>query len=199
MNQDKLCFETIKVKNGKLLNLKYHQKRVDYTRKYLGFKDKLNFENYDFNLPLKGSFRLRVDYEKSIKSFTCKELIHREFKEFKIVNSDLEYEYKYANRDKLDALKTDEKEIIIIKNGLLTDTTIANIALKVDGVWLTPKTPLLKGTLRARLIDEGFLKCEDLTIEDLEKAQNFAIMNALIDFKIIKAEIELGPKRTIYK
>lgn len=191
------CFETIKVENGKLLNLKYHQQRVDYTRKFLGFNDKLELKEHNFNLAQKGEFRLRVDYAKEIKSFTCKEFTCREFKEFMIIESDIEYDYKYANRNELDALKVDEKEIIIVKNGLLTDTTIANIALYVNGVWLTPKTPLLQGTTRARLIENGFLKCEDLTIEDLKKAENFAIMNALIDFKVIRADIELGLERTI--
>lgn len=195
-----VCFETLKVKDGKILNLKYHQKRVDKTRDFFGFKGKLELEENSFNLPQKGEFRLRIDYSKEIKSFTCKEFTCREFKEFRVLKSDIEYDYKYANRDELDALKTDEKEIIIVKNGLITDTTIANIAIRVESDWLTPKTPLLKGTTRARLVDEGFLKCADLTLEDLEKAENFAIMNALIDFKIVKKasiEFELGFKRTI--
>jgi len=195
----RVCFETIKVKDGKLLNLKYHQQRVDKTREHFGFRDKLELKEYNFDLPQKGEFRLRVDYDKDIESFACKAFTCREFKEFRVVESDVEYDYKYANRDELDALKKDDKEIIIIKNGLLTDTTIANIALHVDGIWLTPKTPLLYGTTRARLIDSGFLKCKDLTPIDLKKAQNFAIMNALIDFRTIRAEIELGLKCTIYK
>ena len=181
-----LCFETIKVENGKLLNLKYHQKRIDKTRSFFGFKDKLELQENSFDLPQKGKFRLRVDYAKEIKSFTCREFTCREFKEFRIVESDIEYAHKYANRDEIDALKTDAKEIVIVKNGLLADTTIANIAIKVDGIWFTPKTPLLHGTTRARLIESGFLKCEDLTIKDLEKAENFAIMNALIGFHIVK-------------
>ncbi len=195
-----MYFETIKVENGKLLNLKYHQQRVDNARSFLGFSDKLELNTKDFNLPQEGEFRLRVDYAKKIQSFTCKEFIKREFKKFRLIESDIEYKYKYVNRYELDALKRDEKEIIITKDGLLRDTSIANIALHVDGIWLTPRIPLLKGTTRARLIDEGFLKCRDLTADDLEKAQNFAIMNALIDFMIIeKAEIELGFERTIYK
>lgn len=195
-----ICFETIKVENGKLLQLDYHQKRMNYTRKFFGFNDILELNKQTYNLPQKGIYRLRIDYEKDIKSFTCKEFTCREFKEFKIVESDIDYDYKYAQREILDALKKDEKETIIVKNGLITDTTIANIAIKSNGVWLTPKTPILKGTTRERLLDSGFLKCENLSIEDLKNAQNFAIMNALIGFYIIKeAKIEftLGLERTI--
>jgi 4-amino-4-deoxychorismate lyase len=193
-------FETIRVKDGELLHMKYHQKRVNSTREFFGFKEELEFEESIFNLPTKGEFRLRVDYAEVIISSTCREFTCREFRDFKIVESDIEYAHKYANRDELDALMVDEKEIIIAKDGLLRDTTIANIALHVDGVWMTPKNPLLRGTTRARLMRSGFLKSKNLTIRDLEKAENFAIMNALIDFKIVKkARIELGFKRTIHK
>jgi len=198
--KNRICFETIKVENGKLINLKYHQQRVDYTREFFGFKDKLELKHSIFNLPKKGEFRLRIDYSKEIKFFTCKPFTCREFQKFKVVKSDINYAYKYSNREELDALKVDEKEIIIVKNELLTDTSIANIALQKNGVWFTPKTPLLRGTTRAKLIDDGFLKCADLTLIDLEKAENFAIMNALIGMKIIKKakiEFELGLERTI--
>ena len=46
------------------------------------------------------------------------------------------------------------------------------------------------------------LKCENLTIDDLKNAQNFAIMNSLIGFYIIKEakiEFKLGLERTIQK
>jgi len=194
------CFETIKMEDGRLLNLVYHQQRVDYTREFFGFKEKLELKKSSFNLPQKGEFRIRIDYSKTLESFTCKEFTCREFKEFKIVESDIQYDYKYADRDKLNGLKKDNKEIIIVKDGLLKDTTIANIALCIEGVWITPKTPLLLGTTRARLVESSFLICEDLTIKDLEKAEKFAIMNALIGFHIVKEakiEFELGFKRTI--
>jgi len=198
-NFSKICFETIKVENGELLNLKYHQNRIDKTRSFFGFKKELEIKEYNFELPHKGTFKLRIDYAEEIISSTCRDVICREFKEFKVVESNINYEYKYADRRELDALKVDQKEIIILKDGLLTDTSIANIALHIDGVWLTPIAPLLKGTTRARLIDSGFLKCADLRVEDLKKAQNFAIMNALIDFKTVRAQIEfeLGLERII--
>ncbi len=180
------CFETIKVKDGKLLNLTYHQKRVNYTRSFFGFKDILELKEDTFNLPQYGEFRLRIDYAKEIKNFQYAILRDRYFENFRIVNSDIEYEFKYSNRDKINALKVDDSEIIVVKDELIRDTSIANIALYIDDVWLTPRTPLLKGTTRARLLENGFLKSADLVVDDLEKAKNFAIMNALIDFKIIK-------------
>jgi len=69
-----ICFETIKVKDGKLLNLEYHQKRMDYTREFFGFKDKLELNKQGFDLPQKGEFRLRVDYGKEIKALHVQSL-----------------------------------------------------------------------------------------------------------------------------
>ena len=73
----------------------------------------------------------------------------------------------------------------IIKDELITDTSIANIALYIENQWFTPKKPLLKGTTRARLIYEEFLTEKDLTVEDLKKSTKFAVMNAMVDFKIL--------------
>lgn len=51
---------------------------------------------------------------------------------------------------------------------------------------MTPKEPLLKGVTRQRLVDSGFLQVANLTSESLQKMEKFAIINALIGFKIIE-------------
>ena len=66
----------------------------------------------------------------------------------------------------------------------MTDTTIANIAFFDGKTWFTPTTPLLQGTTRARLIDEGFLKLRDIKKEDIKEYSRFALMNAMIGFCI---------------
>lgn len=189
--QHKTCFETIKIENGIAKNLVYHQKRVDSTRSELfHLRDKLDLKEHLNNLPHVGVHRLRLEYEEDVKSLTCREYQeNREFNSFKIVNSTLSYHYKFSNREELETLvhkKEECADIIIVKDGLLTDTSIANIALEVNGVWLTPQLPLLRGATRERLLDEGFLTCANLTVEDLEKMKKFAIINSLLEFKIIK-------------
>ena len=72
----------------------------------------------------------------------------REIKSFKIINCDeIDYSKKYLNRESLDNLfekKEDCDEIIILKNGIITDTSIANIAIFYEAQWLTSKECLLK-------------------------------------------------------
>jgi 4-amino-4-deoxychorismate lyase len=189
--KNKTCFETIKVEDGTAKNLEYHQKRVDRTRRELfHLSDKLDLKEHLNNLPHAGVHRVRIEYEKDVKSLTCRQYeVNREFNSFKIVHSKLSYQYKFSNREELDSLvhKSNEcDDIIIVKNGLLSDTSIANIALEVNGVWLTPQLPLLRGATRERLLDEGLLTCAHLTVKDLEKMEKFAIINSLLEFKIIK-------------
>ena len=68
---------------------------------------------------------------------------------------------------------------------LVTDTSIANIALYNDGLWFTPKKPLLEGTTRARLLNAGKIIEKDIAVEDLNNYSRVALMNAMIDFDII--------------
>ena len=77
-------------------------------------------------------------------------------------------------------------EIIIEKDGYLTDTTIANIAFYDGTKWLTPLNPLLKGTTMTRLLDEGLLHPKKIKKEELTNYTYVALMNAMIGFKIIK-------------
>ena len=91
------------------------------------------------------------------------------------------------NRENLDSIfsrKEDCDEIIIVKNGIVTDTSIANIAIFYDDVWITSKNCLLNGTTKNRLLEEKFLVEKDITLEMLKKASKIALMNAMIGFDI---------------
>ena len=74
----------------------------------------------------------------------------------------------------------------MLKNSLITDTSIANLAIFDGKKWLTPKTPLLNGTTRARLLESGFLSQEDINVTMLLNAKKLGIMNAMMGF------VELG-------
>jgi 4-amino-4-deoxychorismate lyase len=71
---------------------------------------------------------------------------------------------------------------------LLTDSTYYNVALYNGKDWLTPKSPLLHGTARARLLKKGILKEADIKLKELQSFQKVCLFNALNDF----GEVELG-------
>ena len=72
-------------------------------------------------------------------------------------------------------------------NGLLTDTSIANIALWDGRQWHTPARPLLKGTRRAELLDNGILTEHDIPVEKIWTYRKIRLFNAMLHF----GEIEL--------
>ncbi|MBV5277445.1 MAG: aminotransferase class IV [Campylobacteraceae bacterium] len=181
------AFETIKSMDGELQNIRFHQKRFDKTRAELyGAFDSITLSSL-LSPPKAFTCKVRVEYAEEILKIEYIPYPPRTINSFYVVESSIEYTHKLCDRVALNALlKEGYDDIIITKNGLLCDTSIANIALHIDGVWLTPNKPLLEGTTRSRLLESGFLSVEDLDSEAIQKADKFAIMNALIGFKIIE-------------
>ncbi len=187
----KTLLETIRIEEGKAHNLHYHQARFDRSRKAL-FRATTSIELQKHIVPPKeGLYRCRILYMEDIESVEYLPYTPKTVNRLKVVRNDtLEYRYKYADRTPLDAMleaHPDADEIIIEQNGLLTDTTIANIAFYDGSRWLTPKTPLLEGTMRASLLESGKLRKADIRAHDIARYTHVALMNAMIGFKILKA------------
>ncbi|MBA1420825.1 MAG: aminotransferase class IV [Epsilonproteobacteria bacterium] len=189
INDTPLLLETIKIEDGVIHNLPYHQERCTQSRQALyGVTDILELKTH-INPPPKGLYRCRILYEKNIHTIEYIPYVPKIISSLKIITSEVEYAYKYANRNALNSLLTMEKEyddVLIEKNGYLTDTSIANIAFYDGRQWVTPQDPLLKGTMRQKLIDEGFLQTKQIKIADIVAYTQVALMNAMLGFKILK-------------
>ena len=181
-------FETIKIEDGQIFNLKWHNQRLNRSRLELfSCQNPLNLADY-IDAPPQGLYRCRVLYEREVKSVEYIPYMPKSFKSFKIIQSNLEYDYKFNDRSELNKLiLEDYDEIIIEKNGLLTDTSIANIAFYNGEKWFTPKIPLLRGTTRERLLTKGFLRLRTIKKENIKNYSHFALMNAMIGFQIQKS------------
>jgi len=174
-----LFIETIKIGN-KIENLRFHNERLNRTRKIFFNAKPIDLKNF---VKIKKNFRARITYKKEILKIEYFPLSKREFKKFKIVDSNINYRFKFENRAKLNALKPENyDEIIIVKNGLITDTTISNLAFFNGKEWLTPKYPLLKGTKRAELLEKNFLKEANIKKSDLKYFKKMAMINAILGF-----------------
>ncbi len=184
----KRFFETIRVQDGKAYHLFYHNQRLNTTIKaHFGFDATIDLANY-ITPPKRGLFRCKVIYSNTIESIQFFPYTPRRINSFTLVTSSIEYSYKYLDRSPIDALfakREGSDEIIIVKNGLLTDTSIANIAFYYKKSWLTPKNPLLPGTTRARLLEAKRLIPTEISHQDLKKFDTMALMNAMIDFVIL--------------
>ena len=177
-------FETIKCNDFEVYNLNYHKQRIATT-----IGKNISLDEYIYP-PSNKLLKCKVIYNKYeiidiiYDSYTAKNI-----NSFKLIHDDnIIYNKKSTNRSVIDNLYLQKKlsdEIIIIKNNLITDTSIANIAIYYNGTWYTPKTPLLFGTTRQRYIDNGSLFEKDITIDILQSSSKIALLNAMIDFKII--------------
>lgn len=65
--------------------------------------------------------------------------------------------------------------------GELTEGTVGNLAIRLDGQWFTPAeaSGLLPGVLRAELLASGRLRERRLGLGDLERAEGLALVNSL--------------------
>lgn len=184
-----LFFETLKIENGKILNLKQHNIRLNRTINDI-YKKKTEFDLSHFvEAPDEKTYRCKVIYDENIQSIDIIAYKPRIFQSFKIVHSKINYPYKSVDREELDKLFEQKgfcDDIIIVKDGLICDTSIANIAIYDGKQWITPKKPLLHGTQRAKLLKDKLIIEKDIKVKDMKNTARFAIMNALIGFQEVK-------------
>ena len=190
--------ETIKIKNGKALALPYHQARMERTiRRFFPSiaSEEINLSSLISPKEEMNFYKARVVYgAQGVEAIEYAPYKMKEIHSLKVVEDDsIDYTYKSTDRSALNALvaqKGDCDEIIIVKNGLITDTSFTNLALFDGKKWLTPKHPLLQGTKRAQLLETGIIEEADLTPEDLKKAEKVSLFNAMIDFGEREVEIQ---------
>lgn len=179
--------ETIRVIDGCVCNLSYHEERMNRTRKeMLGQPEPLRIADLlkAVSLPMECS-KLRFVYDKEgIHDITCKPYTCREIHSLHLVyDNNISYPYKSTDRSALNELKKQQgdcDEILIVRDNHLTDTSYTNIALYDGEQWFTPSTPLLCGTMRQRLLDCGLLQKREIMVSDIPNYQYISLFNAMI-------------------
>ena len=184
-----LLIETIRTCNRHLENIKWHNERFNKTRKDLfGINEKIDLKKIikTPNSLSRNVHKCRVLYNKKIQKIEFIPYQKKIIKNIKLVTANnIDYNFKYADRSHLQDLlnKSNADEIIIVKNGFITDASFANVCF-FDGVkWLTPATPLLAGTRRAKLIHEKIIHEKDIRPSDLRFFKKIKLINAMIDFR----------------
>lgn len=102
------------------------------------------------------------------------------------INDEIDYNLKYTDRRIIQTMLLDKGEaddILILKHGLITDSSIANIVFFDGEKWYTPESPLLKGTTRERLLSEKRINPLDIRVEDLKSFTHFRLINSMLDFE----------------
>lgn len=182
--------ETIKLENGQLFNLDYHNRRLNAARQELFQGCPIIDLGAYIQVPENchsGLFRCRVLYARQIDSVEFIAQPARTFRSLKLLEqNNIDYHLKYADRSQLNELlakKGEADEIILVKNGLLTDCCIGNLVLWDGKNWHTPASPLLAGTQRQKLLDTAQIKENNIAISDLNNYLELGIINAFFDLE----------------
>ncbi|HET6556902.1 MAG TPA: hypothetical protein VFG54_06275, partial [Prolixibacteraceae bacterium] len=118
-----LLVESLKLKDGRLFNLEYHQKRLNRSQNELfPQSDGIDLER-EIEIPEgfnKGTFKVRVSYGPKLEKVEIEPYTFRTIQSLKVVHHEcIDYHLKYSERHLLKELFKERGEcddIIIIKN-----------------------------------------------------------------------------------
>ncbi len=180
--------ETIKISQGRVCNIEYHNRRFNDARKQLFGKADIQDLNDLIIIPTnldEGIYKCRIIYGDRIQSIEFSPYTPRLIHSLKLVRSDdIDYGFKYSDRKSLELLleqKAECDDIIIIKNAFITDTSFSNILFQeAGGHWVTPDTPLLNGTMRQYLLDIGLISAGPVRPEDIRQFEKARLINCMM-------------------
>jgi 4-amino-4-deoxychorismate lyase len=182
--------ESIRVHNGVFQHPEYHNRRWNMTRHSFWSGSPVWDVSDLVKIPehlKEGVYKCRIVYDEQIRQVDFQPYYPRRIQTLRLVCSDdVSYPYKFEDRSVLEDLleqKGDADDILIVRDGFLTDTSFANIALYDGSRWYTPETYLLNGTCRQRLLDEGILAEASIGVTDLARFQAIRPINAMLIFE----------------
>lgn len=196
--------ETLRMDDGAIRRLPYHERRYEQTMQHfwpgkrhdslLDILGKKGLSEHNSPLRYPGIFKVHIDYGDGATAIIANPYRPKHVNSLRLVtDNSIDYSYKYADRSRLAKCldkRGDCDEVIIVKNNLLTDTSYSNIALFNGTTWLTPRAPLLRGTMRACLLDCGLIKEADIHPSDLSLFTRVSLINAMLPLDALSVAID---------
>ena len=188
--------ESVKLLDGKFYNLAAHEQRMAASLHALyGSCDAIGLERYlrGFAYPHQGLYKCRIVYDNIDREVTFDLYEARKVNRVKLVEDNaVSYPFKFVDRANIDRLfgqRGDCDDVLIVKDGWVTDCSFSNIAFGKGGEWFTPRWPLLKGTMRQKLIAENKIQPREILAQDIRSFNTFKIMNAMLEFDSPEIEV----------
>lgn len=185
-----LFIEVLKVKDGLFIDPQPHAERIFRTTLNI-FADPLSVLLLNNMIPVDlqtGVVKCRIVYGREIVSIDFEAYKMRTIQSLAIIeNYNINYNYKYLNRNKINELfsmRGDRDDILIVKNSRVTDTSYSNVVFKdSDGSLYTPKSTLLAGTKRRKLLNAGIIREKEIYLKDIKSYVGVYLINAMIDIE----------------
>lgn len=182
-------FESIRLADGAVELLDYHQARMDRSRRMLYPRSpalRLADLLEELDLPRAGVHKLRITYGPGLITHRTEPYVARPVSSLRLLDAnELHYRRKVEDRSTLRAhfdRRGGRDDVLLVQHGLLTDTSYANVALFDGNRWYTPAWPLLPGTRRAQLIAAGELTPALIRERDLPHFSKLRLINAMLEW-----------------
>ena len=180
--------ETIRLENGVLQHLEYHNTRMLKALRTFYPNSRISLsQELAAKAPQQGLFKCRVVYDVQIRKVEFKPYALPQIRSLKLIEADhIDYSFKFLERNALNTLfnqRGKADDILIVKNGLITDTSFCNVLFYNGKHWLTPSSPLLKGTRRRFLLEKEIIHTADIRPQDIPNFSKLRLINAMIRFK----------------
>ena len=181
--------ESIRIANRIIENLSLHQERLDRALREHSASTKINLEDHIQTDPLSDQivYKCRVVYD--LNGIVAVQYIpynKRKVSTLGVVrDNSIDYHHKYTNRERINQLlsHSDTDDIVIIKNGFVTDASYTNLVFYDGSEWYTSNTPLLKGVRREQLIRNGAIKERIIKETDIKSFVALRMINAMIPWE----------------
>ncbi|MEQ9405412.1 MAG: aminotransferase class IV [Cyclobacteriaceae bacterium] len=184
--------ESICYKNRRYLNLENHQLRVNRTFANFFQGKSMQLDRVLPQIEEDKTYKVRVVYDEEMADVEFSEYYPRSIRSLALVKSDLfDYSYKYEDRSMINRLtdSTEEDDIIISIDGLIRDSSYANLAFWTGTEWVTPEDPLLCGTKRELLINQKKIITAPIQESDLSSFEKVAFINSMLDLGNVELQI----------
>jgi 4-amino-4-deoxychorismate lyase len=182
--------ETICYKNGLFERIDLHNNRLNRTRHhFFGNQIAINLLDH-LKVPqdlTHSTVKCTVTYSNEIEHISYSDYQMRAVNSLKLIDHNLiDYSFKYANREELGELYSKRGEcddILIVKDGFLTDSFYANLVLLRENRWYSMLNPLLLGTRLLKYVQESLVTPVLVSPNDLHLYSEARIINAMISIE----------------
>jgi 4-amino-4-deoxychorismate lyase len=193
--------ESIRIFNGRISHLNLHENRCNESRaKLWDLSNAINLRK-KMIIPtnfLDGLVKCRIVYSQEIEEISFQKYQIRSINKIKIIHSDtISYPFKFEDRKELDTLyenRMDGEEIMIVKNGKITDAYYYNYVFQKGKEYFTPEQPLLEGVRRSSLILQKKIIKKDIFVAEIKEFDALHLINAMTPL----GKIVLKPNQIIF-
>ena len=191
-----LLIESIKLLDGEFYNLAYHEARMQHSLSSLfGRNDKPGLKSLllETEYPRTGLYKCRILYNDQSRNVSFYPYEPRRLNTIRVVHDDaITYTYKYEDRraiDRLFAMRDGCDDVLIVRRGKVTDCSYSNVVFRKGLEWFTPEVPLLKGTMRQKLVDENKIRPREILPGDIRSFDGLKVINAMLEFDSVEIEV----------